>query len=45
MDKTTLGNRMKGYEAISKNFLARKTPVIIRVRVRSIYDFYFKVLI
>lgn len=43
MDKTTLGNRMKGCEAISKNFLARKTPVIIRVR--SIYDFYFKVLI
>lgn len=39
MDKTTLGNRMKGYEAISKNFLARKTPVIIRVDGRAFHFF------
>lgn len=41
MDRTTIGNRMKGYEAISKNFLMRRTPV----RIKNIYNFYFKVLI
>lgn len=31
MDKTALGNRMKGYEAVSKSKLLRRTPVIIRL--------------
>ncbi len=31
MDKTALGNRMKGYEAVSKTKLMRRTPVIIRL--------------
>jgi len=31
MDKTALGNRMKGYEAVSKTKLLRRTPVIIRL--------------
>ena len=31
MDRTTLGNRMKGYEATSKSQLLRRTPVIIRI--------------
>ena len=31
MDKTSLGNRMKGYEATSKTKLLRRTPVIIRL--------------
>lgn len=29
MDKTSLGDRMKQYEAVPKNFLLRRTPVII----------------
>ena len=31
MDKTSLGDRMKQYEAVPKNFLLRRTPVIIRL--------------
>ena len=31
MDKTSLGNRMKGYEATSKTKLLRHTPTIIRL--------------
>lgn len=31
MDKTTLGDRMKGYEATSQSKLLRRTPVIIRL--------------
>ena len=31
MDKTPLGDRMKQYEAVSKNFLLRRTPVIMKV--------------
>lgn len=31
MDKTTLSNRMKGYESASKTKLLRRTPVIIRI--------------
>jgi len=27
----SLGDRMKGYEAVSKNFLMRRTPVVLRV--------------
>jgi tRNA(His) 5'-end guanylyltransferase len=31
MDKTSLGDRMKGYEAVSKSKLLRRTPTIIRL--------------
>lgn len=31
MDKTTLGNRMKGYEYTSRHKLVRRMPVIIRI--------------
>ena len=31
MDKSTLGDRMKGYEATSKSKLLRRTPVLIRI--------------
>lgn len=31
MDKTSLGDRMKQYEAVSKNFLMRKNLVIMKV--------------
>lgn len=31
MDKTTLGDRMKAYEAVSKTKLMNRTPVIIRL--------------
>lgn len=31
MTKDSLGNRMKQYEAVPKNFLMRKNPVIIRL--------------
>lgn len=31
MDKTSLGNRMKGYEATSQSKLLRRTPIIIRI--------------
>ncbi len=31
MDKTSIGDRMKGYEHTSRSFLQRRTPTIIRV--------------
>lgn len=31
MTKDSLGDRMKQYEAVPKNFLMRKNPVIIRL--------------
>ena len=31
MDKTSIGDRMKAYEAVSKNKLTARTPVIIRL--------------
>lgn len=31
MDKTSIGDRMKGYEAVSKTKLTNRTPVIIRL--------------
>lgn len=31
MDKTSLGDRMKGYESVSRTKLIRRTPVIIRI--------------
>lgn len=39
MDKTSLGNRMKSYEIISKNFLMRRVPVVIRLDGKSFHSF------
>lgn len=39
MDKTALGNRMKSYEAIPKNFLMRRQPVIIRLDGKAFHSF------
>lgn len=39
MDKTSLGDRMKQYEAVSKNFLLRRTPVIIRLDGKAFHTF------
>lgn len=39
MDKTSLGDRMKAYEAIPKNFLMRRTPVIIRIDGKAFHTF------
>jgi tRNA(His) 5'-end guanylyltransferase len=38
-DKTTLGDRMKEYEATSQTHLLRRTPVIIRVDGRAFHTF------
>lgn len=38
MDKTSLGNRMKQYEAVPKNFLTRRTPVIIRLDGKAFHS-------
>lgn len=37
MDKTSLGDRMKGYETVSKSKLLRRTPVIIRLDGKSFH--------
>lgn len=39
MDKTSLGNRMKQYEAASKNYLMRRNPVIIRLDGKAFHTF------
>ena len=39
MDKTSLGNRMKTYEAVPKKFLMRKTPVVIRLDGKAFHTF------
>lgn len=39
MDKTSLGDRMKQYEAVPKNFLMRKNPVIIRLDGKAFHTF------
>lgn len=39
MVRTTIGNRMKDYEAISKNFLMRRTPAIVRLDGKSFHSF------
>lgn len=38
-DKTTLGDRMKQYEATSQTHLLRRTPVIIRIDGRAFHTF------
>ena len=37
--KNTLGARMKVYEAVSKNYLMRRTPVIIRLDGKAFHTF------
>lgn len=39
MDKTTLGDRMKRYESVSKNYLMRKTPVIMRLDGKAFHTY------
>lgn len=39
MDKTSLGNRMKQYEAVPKIFLMRKVPAIIRLDGKAFHTF------
>lgn len=39
MDKSSLGDRMKGYESISKTFLIRRLPVIIRLDGKAFHSF------
>lgn len=39
MDKTDIGKRMKAYEAIHKNFLMRRQPVIIRLDGKAFHGF------
>jgi len=39
VDKTTLGDRMKQYEATSKTKLLRRTPVIIRIDGKAFHTF------
>jgi len=38
-DKDSLGNRMKGYEDITRNYLMRRQPVIIRLDGKSFHTF------
>lgn len=37
--KNTLGTRMKSYEAVSKSYLMRRTPVIIRLDGKAFHTF------
>jgi tRNA(His) guanylyltransferase len=37
MDKTTIGDRMKGYEGINERFLTRRIPVILRLDGRAFH--------
>ena len=39
MDKSTLGDRMKGYEKIPKTSLMRRTPVIVRLDGKAFHTF------
>lgn len=34
MKKDNLGDRMKCYENVTRNYLVRRTPVIIRLEIR-----------
>ena len=42
-DKTTLGDRMKDYEAVPKTFLMRRTPTIIRLDGKAFHTFTKKI--
>ncbi len=39
MDKTSLGDRMKVYEAVTQTKLMRRTPVIVRIDGKSFHTF------
>lgn len=39
MNKASLGNRMKQYESVSKNYLMRRQPAIIRLDGKSFHTF------
>lgn len=39
MDKTSIGDRMKGYENISRIYLPRRIPVIIRLDGKAFHSF------
>jgi tRNA(His) guanylyltransferase len=39
MKKDSLGDRMKTYEGVTKNFLTRRTPVIIRIDGKAFHSF------
>lgn len=39
MDKTSLGDRMKGYEAVTQGVLMKRTPVIIRLDGKAFHTF------
>ena len=39
MDKTAIGNRMKQYESVSKNYLMRRQPAIIRLDGKAFHTF------
>ncbi len=39
MDKTSLGDRMKRYEAVNRNFITPRTPTIIRVDGKAFHTF------
>lgn len=38
-DKTSLGDRMKGYEAVQQSTLLRRTPIIIRVDGKAFHTY------
>lgn len=39
-NKDSLGDRMKGYENISRIYLTRRTPIIIRIDGKSVPHLY-----
>lgn len=39
MDRTSLGNRMKGYESVSKRKLIRRMPVILRIDGKAFHTY------
>ena len=39
MDKTSLGDRMKRYESVTKNYLMRRQPAIIRLDGKAFHTF------
>lgn len=42
-NKDSLGDRMKGYENISRIYLTRRTPIIVRIDCpTSTWDKYFE---
>lgn len=39
MDRTSLGDRMKQYESVPKNYLMRRQPAIIRLDGKAFHTF------